>query len=72
MLDEGDKAYSFEGNHPLAIFRSPENYMSLKMALTDIITEVEGLKQITVGEEVFQVEYFLGGDWKFLALITGM
>ena len=74
LLDEGDKAYSFEGNHLLAIFRFPENYMSLKMALADIITEVEGLKQITVGKEVhvFQVEYFLGGDWKFLALINGM
>ena len=33
ILDEGDLAHSYEGNHCLAIFRAPENYECLKSAL---------------------------------------
>ncbi len=41
LLDEGSKAYSFEGNHILAIFKEPEKYDSLKQMLGDVIAEVE-------------------------------
>lgn len=40
LLDEGEKAYGYEACHPLAIFRAPEMYDSLKLALQDIIEEV--------------------------------
>ena len=72
LLDEGELAHSYEGNHCLAIFRAPESYTSLKDALADIIAEVSRLDFITVNGEQYKVEYYMGGDWKFLAIVTGM
>lgn len=43
LLEEGSKAHSFEGNHILAVFRAPEDYDSLEIALSDIRDEVEEL-----------------------------
>lgn len=71
LLDEGDKAYSYEGNHSLAIFREPENYEALQRALEDVICEVDHLTSIEVDGTKYSIEYFLGGDWKFLAIVTG-
>ena len=67
MLDEKDK---YEGNHPLAIFRAQESYESLKRALEDIISEVQHLSYITIDSEVYEIEYFLGGNRKLLAIVT--
>lgn len=72
VLDEGSLAYSCEGNHPLAIFSVKENYAGLISALADIRTEVEELKEIEVNGVKYKVEYYLGGDWKFLACVTGI
>ena len=72
LLEESDKTGSFEGNHILAIFKTPESYGYLKKALEDIIKDVEQLSQIQVGDTVFSIQYFLGGDWKFLACVTGV
>ena len=72
ILDESNKSGSFEGNHVLAVFKTPENYSSLKKALEDIIKDVERLERINIGDKSFDIEYFLGGDWKFLASITGV
>lgn len=71
LLDEGDLAHSHEGNHCLAIFRAPENYESLKNALADIISEVSRLDYITVNGEQYKIDYYMGGDWKYLAIVTG-
>ncbi len=72
ILDEGDRAYSAAGNHCIAIFKEPENYTSLKNALKDVSTEVESLSSIVVNDTTFAIEYYLGGDWKFLAVVTGI
>ena len=72
LLDEGDKAYSPAGNHCLAIFKEPESYQSLKNCLEDIISEVNALSTIKVNGVTFEIVYYLGGDWKFLAIATGI
>ena len=71
ILDEGRKAYSAEGNYSLAIFREQESYEGIKNALADIRQEVETLSSIKVNGLDFDIIYHLGGDWKFLALVTG-
>lgn len=43
----------------------------MKTALSDIRQEVENLSSIQVNDIMFNIVYFLGGDWKFLALVTG-
>ena len=72
ILDEGDMAYSAAGNHCIAIFKELESYDSLKLCLQDIIRDVKQLTRINIGEIEFEIMYFLGGDWKFLAMITGI
>ena len=71
LIDEGVKACTYEGNHVLAIFKEPENYESFKNALADIIEEVESLTNVDINGTTYNIEYFTGGDWKLLALITG-
>ena len=65
-------AYSATGNHCIAIFKESESYDSLKLCLQDTIRDVKQLTRISVGEIEFEIMYFLGGDWKFLAMITGI
>ena len=72
ILDEGSAAYSAEGNHPLVISKDAESYESLANSLADIRSEVESLKCIQIGEQDYEILYYLGGDWKFLALVTGI
>ena len=71
LLDDGDQAHSFEGNHPLAIFREQENYYSLKKALEDVVKDVLEFKCIEVDGTSYDIVYYLGGNWKFLAIVTG-
>lgn len=72
LLEEGDKAYGASGNHCIAIFKESESYSSMKLCLQDIAKDVKELESITIGSHRFDIEYFLGGDWKFLAMVTGI
>lgn len=72
LIEEGSLAYGCEGNHSLAILKEPENYDSLSKGLEDLRKEVENLKSIEVDGRRYELEYYLGGDWKFLALVTGI
>ena len=47
-------------------------HLSMKVGLSDLRNEVESLKSITIREYTFAIEYFMGGDWKFLAMATGL
>ena len=50
----------------------PESYDPLKLALEEIIKEVEHLDAIDVNGVSYTIEYFMGDDWKFLAMVTGI
>ena len=72
ILEEGDRAYAAKGNHCIAIFKEPESYESMKLCLKDIINEVQSIDTISVGGHDFHITFYLGGDWKFLAMVTGI
>ena len=72
LLEEGELAYTASENHCVAIIKEPEKYESLLLSLEDIKNEIESLSTIKVNNICFDIEYFLGGDWKFLATITGI
>ena len=72
LLDDEEIAYSAAGHHCIAIIKEPEKYHSLILSLEDIKVEVESLSTIEVNGICFDIVYFLGGDWKFLATITGI
>ncbi len=46
--------------------------LCLHVALTDIWNDVEGLSTIEVEGYTYNITYFLGGDWKLLAICTGI
>ena len=73
ILEEGEKAHSLVGNHSLGIFKVCESdYNALCEALQDIIMEANNLNNITINGIEYNIEYFLGGDMKFLALVCGI
>lgn len=72
LLEEGSLAHSCDGNYTIAIFKEPEKYEYLRDALEDIRNEIETPTAITVDGETYKINYYLGGDWKFLAIITGI
>ena len=71
LIDELQAA-SVAGNYTLAIFEMSESYDELRTALQNITTEVEELKTVIVDGHSYNLQYFLGGDWKFLSLICGL
>ena len=63
---------SVKGNHPIAILKSAENYQTLSEGLHDIIQEAKDLNTIEIDGKCFNIELFLGGDYKFLAMVCGI
>ena len=62
ILEEEEQAMSVRGNHCIAILKiSESDYDELFRGLKDIIDEARDLRCITVGDMVFQLEYYLGG-----------
>ncbi len=72
VIDEGAAAMMSEGNYALAILKTTENYENLQIELRDIVNEINMVKHINVDEVCYEIEWFLGGDWKFLALVVGI
>lgn len=73
ILEEGEKAMSVRGNHSLAILKvSESNGDELFCALKDIIDEARDLNCISVKDHIFKIDYYLGGDMKFLAKVCGI
>ncbi|CAB3993179.1 Hypothetical predicted protein, partial [Paramuricea clavata] len=67
ILNENKLAMSEKGNYLLAVTRAKESYETLAESLKDLIKEMELLTEITLDNITYPLEYFLGGDWKFLA-----
>ena len=49
-----------------------DTYDKLSKGLQDIIDEAKEIKSITIGEVTYNIEFFLGRDWKFLAATCGL
>ena len=63
---------SVAGHHILAILEMSKNYDELSTSLQDTAGEINNLSQLELDGEFYQLQYFLGGDWKFLALVCGL
>jgi len=73
ILEEGTKACSAQGNHTIAILKvSESDYDALYEALEDIITEAKNLTIIAIDGIDYNIEYYLRGDMKFLAIVCGI
>lgn len=72
ILNEKALAMSERGNYLLAVLRTTESYDTLAESLSGLVKEMQDLKDISLDNETFYFEYFLGGDWKFLACVCGI
>jgi len=75
LLQAGDDVMSSSGNHTIAIVKGSESYSTLKESFSNVFSEInEAIKQghITVNDYEYNLEFFLGGDYKFLLLMMGM
>ena len=72
ILNEKELAMGEKGNYVLALIKTTETYDNIRESLADLRMEMSNLKEISVNNCTYQTEYFLGGDWKFLALVCGL
>ena len=75
LLQAGDDVMSSSGNHTIAVVKGSESYSTLKESFGTVFSDInETIKQghITVDDSKYNVEFFLGGDYKFLLLMMGM
>ena len=74
LIDEGCVAKSATGYHVLCILKETESYESISIGLRDVIEEVSMISHdgITVQECHYTVKFYLGADWKFLAMVVHM
>ena len=63
ILNEKNLAMSEKGNYLLAVIRAKESYKTLlQISLSDLIKEMGELKEIFVDDNIYHLEYSLGGD----------
>ena len=60
------------GNHVLALINTTEDYDNIEEAVQDIADEIKFTDCLKINNLTFKIEYFLGGDWKFLAICLGL
>ena len=72
ILHEKDVAIGEKGNYKLAVLKTTEIYDNLRDSVADLRMEMSNLKEISANSCTYKIEYFLGGDLKFLALVCGL
>ena len=75
LLQLKESVMSSKHNRTVAIINGPEKYETLKTALSPLFDEVNQLISkgtISIDGEDIQLEFFLGGDMKFLLMILGL
>ena len=74
LLQQGN-VMSSKSNRTVAIINGKEDYQTLKTALPDFFDEVNSLIEtgsLLVDGNKVKLEFFLGGDYKFLLMIMGL
>ena len=69
IINEGSRAQSVYGNYSVAILKVSENYEELQAGLEDIWSVAKDIKVVTIKGQVHRIQFYLGGDLKFLALV---
>ena len=72
ILKEKHKACSIFGNYSLDILKIAQNYKELASGFQDICEEAADLQIVTIQDKIYNIKFFLGGDWKYLATICGI
>ena len=65
IIDEGSRAQSVLGNYSIAILKVSEHYEELQAGLADIISKTKDMEVLTTQDQVYTIQFYLGGDLKF-------
>ena len=57
------------GNYGVAVLKVSENYEELQAGLEDICSAAKDMEVVTAENQVHRTQFYLGGDFKFLALV---
>ena len=67
------KATSASGTYVIGIFNIlKEDYFEINKSVAEIKEDYKNLETITIKDQVYKIQKFLGGDWKFLAICAGI
>lgn len=75
LLQRRKDVMSAGGNHTFAIIKGCEKYETLNDSFRIVFQEINNLIEVsenTINNSRFDLEFFLGGDYKFLLIILGM
>ena len=75
LLQQKDAVMSARGNHTIAVVKGEEKYDTLKESFQKFFDEINALnrsKKLTIDGRDYNVELFLGGDYKFILILLGM
>ena len=75
LLHSDDEVMAAKGNHTIAVVKGKEDYATLKQAFGDVFKDINSLiskNKIEVGGKSINLEFFLGGDYKFILLMMGL
>ncbi|CAB4038959.1 Hypothetical predicted protein, partial [Paramuricea clavata] len=75
LLQDTDDVMAAKGNHTIGVVNGKEDYESLERCFKDIFTDINELvldKKIDVDGQTINLEFFLGGDYKFILLLLGL
>ncbi|KAJ7371103.1 hypothetical protein OS493_027791 [Desmophyllum pertusum] len=75
LIEDGQTCLSSSGNHTIAVVKAKEEYESLKESLANVLNDVNSLikdGEITVDGQRVSLDFYLGGDYKFLLIAMGM
>ena len=75
LLGLRDDVMAAKGNHTLAVVKGKKNYKTLQESFADIFNEINRLnseKKIEASDRVINLEFFLGGDYKFILLMMAL
>ena len=71
ILDE-QKANTSSGNNVICLINGEESYEKLQHGLAEIITELDALPSMTFDNRKVTIQYYLGGDYKFILKVLGL
>lgn len=66
---------SAKGNHTISVVNGPEKYETLKESFSDVFNDINNSitnNNISIGGVDLTLEYFLGGDYKFILMMMGL
>ena len=75
LLDNKEEVMSAKGNHTLAVFNGPETYDNIKSSFSDMFSKINHFidkGSITIDDQEQKLEFFIGGDYKFLLTVMGL